>query len=79
VGDAQRAHPSRGKKRSNHPDIGPRDLVYHSLDLAADDDWVLDLTIHTAEPRTPSEDALKPPASLSATSDFARTAEEPTY
>ncbi|MGH8938267.1 MAG: transcriptional regulator, partial [Actinomycetes bacterium] len=56
-----------GKKQFNHPDVGPLDLVYHALDLAADDDWVLDLTIYTAEPGTPSEDALRLLASLAAT------------
>lgn len=56
-----------GKKQFNHPEVGPLDLVYHSLDLAADDDWVLDLTIYTAEPGTPSEDRLKLLASWAAT------------
>lgn len=56
-----------GKKQFNHPDVGVLDLVYHSLNLAADDDWVLDLTIYTAEPGTASEDRLKLLASWSAT------------
>lgn len=60
-----------GKKQFNHPEVGLLDLVYHSLDLAADDDWVLDLTIYTAEPGTPSEDRLKLLASWAA-SDQAR-------
>jgi transcriptional regulator with XRE-family HTH domain len=55
-----------GKKQFNHPEVGPLDLVYHSLDLAADDDWVLDLTVYTAEPGTDSEDRLKLLASWSA-------------
>jgi transcriptional regulator with XRE-family HTH domain len=56
-----------GKKQFNHPEVGPLDLVYHSLDLAADDDWVLDLTIYTAEPGTASADRLKLLASWAAT------------
>jgi hypothetical protein len=50
-----------GSKQFNHPEVGLIDLVYHSLDIAADDDWDLDLTIYTAEPVTPS-DRLKLPA-----------------
>ena len=56
-----------GNKQFNHPEVGPLDLTYHSLDLAADDDWVLDLTIYTAEPATPSEERLKLLASWAAT------------
>jgi transcriptional regulator with XRE-family HTH domain len=56
-----------GRKQFHHPVVGLVDLVYHSLDLAADDDWVLDLTIYTAEPGTPSEDRLKLLASWAAT------------
>ncbi|WP_342659800.1 hypothetical protein Rruber_03771 [Rhodococcus ruber] len=56
-----------GNKQFHHPVVGTLDLVYHSLDLAADDDWVLDLTIYTAEPATDSEDRLKLLASWAAT------------
>ena len=56
-----------GAKQFNHPEVGLLDLVYHSLDLAADDDWVLDLTIYVAEPGTGSEDRLKLLASWAAT------------
>ena len=56
-----------GKKQFNHPEVGLLDLVYHSLDLAADDDWVLDLTIYTAEPGTGSADRLRLLASWAAT------------
>lgn len=55
-----------GKKQFNHPEVGPLDLVYHSLDLAAEGDWGLDLTIYTAEPGTTSEDRLKLLASWAA-------------
>ena len=68
-----------GKKQFNHPEVGPLDLVYHSLNLAADDDWVLDLTIYTAEPGSPSEDALKLLASWSATSTTVRASDERTH
>jgi transcriptional regulator with XRE-family HTH domain len=67
-----------GKKQFNHPEVGLLDLVYHSLDLAADDDWVLDLTIYTAEPGTASEDRLKLLASWAATHTAAQTATEQT-
>jgi transcriptional regulator with XRE-family HTH domain len=63
-----------GTKQFNHPVAGPLDLVYHSLDLAAGDDWVLDLTIYTAEPGTASEDRLRLLASWAASQDPARTA-----
>ena len=56
-----------GKKQFNHPEVGLLGLVYHSLDLAADDDWVLDLTIYTAEPGTGSADRLRLLASWAAT------------
>ena len=56
-----------GSKQFNHPEVGTLDLTYHSLDLSADDDWVLDLTIYTAEPGTPSDDRLKLLASWAAT------------
>jgi hypothetical protein len=58
-----------GKKQFNHPEVGTLDLVYPSLDLAADDDWVLDLTIYTAVPGTTSEDRLKLLATWAATHD----------
>ncbi len=67
-----------GKKQFHHPEVGPLDLVYHALDLAAGDDWVLDLTIYTAEPGTASEDRLKLLASWAATHLPAPTATEPT-
>jgi hypothetical protein len=66
-----------GNEQFNHPEVGLLDLVYHSLDLAADDDWVLDLTIYTAEPGTPAEDRLKLLASWAATDDSRRSAAEP--
>ncbi len=65
-----------GKKQFNHPEVGLLDLVYHSLDLSADDDWVLDLTIYTAEPGTASEERLKLLASWAATQRGAQTSTE---
>ncbi|TFV56882.1 XRE family transcriptional regulator [Geodermatophilus sp. DF01-2] len=56
-----------GVKQFQHPAVGSLDLVYHSLDLPTEDHWVLDLTIYTAEPGSPSEDALKLLASWTAT------------
>jgi transcriptional regulator with XRE-family HTH domain len=63
-----------GAKQFNHPEVGLLDLVYHSLDLAADDDWVLDLTVYVAEPGTGSEDRLKLLASWAATQHRAAAA-----
>ncbi|WP_448070675.1 helix-turn-helix transcriptional regulator [Georgenia yuyongxinii] len=56
-----------GRKQFNHPVVGPLDLVYQSLNLVADLDGGLDLTIYTAEPGTASEDRLKLLASWAAT------------
>jgi hypothetical protein len=56
-----------GVKQFHHPAVGVLDLVCHSLDLPTEYRWVLDLTIYTAEPGTPSEDALKLLASWAAT------------
>lgn len=66
-----------GKKQFNHPDVGPLDLVYHSLNLASDDGSVLDLTIYTAEPGTASADRLTLLASWAATHAPAETAIDP--
>src|SRR5688500_9298033 len=44
-------------KRLNHPAVGQLDLTFNRLDLTADPGQTL-LT-YTAEPGTPSEDALK--------------------
>jgi transcriptional regulator with XRE-family HTH domain len=56
-----------GNKQFQHPDVGPVELGYHTLDLTTDDNWVLALTIYTAEPGTDSADRLKLLASLAAT------------
>jgi len=65
-----------GKKQFNHPEVGPLDLVYHSVDLASDDGRVLDLTIYTAEPGTASADRLVLLASWAATHAPAENAPE---
>lgn len=61
-----------GPKQFNHPVIGPVDLVFEAVDLPTDDLWGLDLTVHTAEPGSPSEDALSMLASWAATHDSRR-------
>jgi transcriptional regulator with XRE-family HTH domain len=58
-----------GAKQFRHPVVGTLDLTYHSLDLPTEDHWVLDMTVYTAEPGSPSEDALKLLASWAATGD----------
>jgi hypothetical protein len=56
-----------GAKQFRHPVVGTLDLGYHTLDLPTEDHRGLRLTIYTAEPGTPSEDALKLLASWAAT------------
>ncbi|MFC4395267.1 helix-turn-helix transcriptional regulator [Arthrobacter sedimenti] len=54
-----------GRKRLHHPVVGDLDLTYEALELPADPG--LRINIYTAEPGTPSEDALKVLASWAAT------------
>jgi transcriptional regulator with XRE-family HTH domain len=56
-----------GAKSFRHPVVGPLDLGYYTLDLPTEDNRGLRLTIYTAEPGTPSEDALRLLASWAAT------------
>ncbi|MCU1566985.1 MAG: family transcriptional regulator [Pseudarthrobacter sp.] len=54
-----------GRKRLHHPIVGDLDLTYEALELAADPG--LRINVYTAEPGSPSEDALKVLASWAAT------------
>jgi transcriptional regulator with XRE-family HTH domain len=63
-----------GAKQFRHPAVGTLDLAYYTLDLPTEDHRGLRLTIYTAEPGSPSEDALKLLASWAATSDQAADA-----
>jgi transcriptional regulator with XRE-family HTH domain len=56
-----------GVKQFHHPVVGGLGLAYNTLDLPTGDSADLRLTIYTAEPGTPSEDALKLLASWAAT------------
>ena len=56
-----------GIKRLNHPVVGPLELSFEALDLPSDPG--LRLTTYTAEPGSPSADALNLLASWSATLD----------
>jgi len=58
-----------GTKQFHHPVVGGVELGYCTLDLPAEDHEVLRLTIYTAVPGSPSEDALKLLASWAATAD----------
>jgi transcriptional regulator with XRE-family HTH domain len=60
-----------GVKRFRHPVVGDLTLAYEALDLAADPG--LRISAYTAEPGTPSEDALNLLASWAATLDQAET------
>ena len=54
-----------GRKRLQHPIVGALDLVFEALELPADPG--LRINVYTADPGTPSEDALKVLASWAAT------------
>jgi transcriptional regulator with XRE-family HTH domain len=56
-----------GVKRLHHPIVGDLELVYEAFELPADPG--LSLSTYTAEPGSPSEDALKVLASWAATAD----------
>ncbi len=65
MGGAQRAHSPHGVKRVHHPVVGDLDLTFEMLQLAADPG--LNLLTYSAEPGTPSEEALKLLGSWAAT------------
>jgi transcriptional regulator with XRE-family HTH domain len=54
-----------GRKRLHHPIVGDLDLSYEAMELPADPG--LRINVYTADPGTPSEDALKVLASWAAT------------
>jgi transcriptional regulator with XRE-family HTH domain len=56
-----------GIKTFRHPAVGELDLVYHSTTLPTEGHEDLAMTAYTAEPGTPSEDALRLLASWAAT------------
>ncbi len=62
-----------GAKQFHHPVVGTVDLTCCTLELPAEDRSDLRLTIYTAEPGSPSEDALKLLASWAATQVEAAT------
>ena len=61
-----------GVKRFHHPAVGDLTLTFEALDLAADSG--LRISAYTAEPGTPSDDALKLLATWAATVDQATAA-----
>ncbi|HTR94262.1 MAG TPA: helix-turn-helix transcriptional regulator [Trebonia sp.] len=64
-----------GTKRFHHPAVGDLTLTYEALDLAADSG--LRISAYTAEPGTPSDDALRLLATWAATLDEAAAAGAP--
>jgi transcriptional regulator with XRE-family HTH domain len=56
-----------GTKRLQHPDVGPLELTYQSVDLPTAHRGMHDLSLYTAEPDTPHEERLKLLSSWSAT------------
>ena len=59
-----------GVKRFHHPVVGDLTLTFEALDLAADDG--LRMSVYSAEPGTPSDDAIKLLATWAATLDQGR-------
>jgi hypothetical protein len=64
-----------GIKRFHHPAVGDLTLTYEALDLAADEG--LRISAYSAEPGTPSDDALKLLASWAVTLDQAAAVPAP--
>lgn len=60
-----------GTKRIHHPVVGPLELSYEAMELPADPG--LTINVFTAEPGSPSHDALNLLASWAATNDQAAT------
>ena len=64
-----------GEKHFHHPVVGRLDLLYESADLPADPGWKL--LIYTAEPATPTADALALLATWTATNNPPATDHRP--
>lgn len=62
-----------GRKRVHHPIVGDLDLAFEALELPGEPG--LRINVYTADPGTPSEDALKMLASWAATQESARDVE----
>jgi hypothetical protein len=56
-----------GTKHFRHPVAGLLDVAFDAMPLPAREDQHLTMTCNTAEPGSPSQDALKLPASWTAT------------
>lgn len=67
MGPALRPAPPRRHQAVHHPEVGPLELTYHSLQLPTSLQTVQTLTTYTAEPGSASEDGFKLLASLVAT------------
>ncbi|MDQ3886796.1 MAG: transcriptional regulator, partial [Actinomycetota bacterium] len=59
-----------GVKHFHHPIVGDLDLTFDAMNLPGEDASGLTLTVYTAEPGSPSEDALKLLASWAATTHY---------
>jgi hypothetical protein len=64
-----------GFKRLHHPVVGGLDLTYEAMEFPSDPD--LTLLVYTAEPNTPTADALELLASWAATIDKEQQADQP--
>ena len=65
---------TKGTKRFRHPVVGDLELVHESLDLPGDDG--LSITVYSADPGTPTADALRLLASWAAPQNQTRAAAE---
>ena len=63
-------HHRTGRKRIHHPIVGDLDLAFEALELPGEPG--LRINVYTADPGTPSEDALKLLASWAATQETMR-------
>jgi transcriptional regulator with XRE-family HTH domain len=63
-----------GTKHFRHPVVGLLDVAFDSMPLPAREDQDLTITCYTAEPGSPSDDALKVLASWAATADVSQSA-----
>ncbi|WP_035749039.1 helix-turn-helix domain-containing protein [Arthrobacter sp. 35W] len=74
-GDHNVRRHARGVKHFRHPIVGTLDLLFEASELMADPGW--NLLIYTAEPGTPTADALRLLASWAATQDQEPAAPSP--
>jgi len=68
-----------GTKQLHHPIVGNLTLTYEALELTADRGQRILVIVYTAEPESPSDDALKLLATWSATTPLAEPRTDATH